>query len=90
MTVKWDMQQKHGSPPRVMKKSSSYFDGNIMTPVHFTALSMVDISYFADANHHCQRAASEQMDEESVMVFLLREKWEESAGKWSVRLGGQH
>lgn len=30
-----------------------------MTPVHFTALGMVDISYSLDAKHHCRHAASE-------------------------------
>ena len=33
-----------------------------MTPVHFTALSMVDISYFVDAKHHCSHAASKQRE----------------------------
>lgn len=46
-----------------------------MTPVHFTALSMVDISYFVDAKHHCQHAASKQMDAQWGEVFsLLRER----------------
>lgn len=49
MTVKWDMQQKHGSPPRVARKSDCHAGRNVMTPVHFTALSMVDISYSAVA-----------------------------------------
>ncbi len=91
MTVKWDMQQKHGSPPKVTRDSSSYFEWNVMTPVHFTALSMVDISYFVDAKHHCQHAASKQMDAQrsEVFFFAQRKKREESAVKSSMKLGGQ-
>lgn len=79
MTVKWDMQQKHGSPPRVMRNSGSYFDWNVMTTMHFTALSMVDISYFVDATHQWQHAAWKQRDV----------KWSEKdmGGKCSVGKG---
>lgn len=74
MTVKWDMQQKHGSPPRIVRNSSCYFGWFSMTPMHFTALSMVDISYFVDGGHHCQHAASKQMNERKEEGFLLWEK----------------
>lgn len=72
MTVKWDMQQKHGSPPRVMRGKGSDSEWSVMTPVHFTALSMVDISYSVDAKHHCRHAA------------WNRTKWEERAVKHEV------
>lgn len=45
-----------------------------MTPVHFTALSMVDISYFVDAKHHCLHAVLKQR-------FVCSEK--EMGGKCS-------
>lgn len=82
MTVKWDMQQKHGSPPKVMRKSSCYFEWNVMTPVHFTALSMVDISYFVDAKHHCQHAASKQMDVQYKEVSCSERERREGSVKW--------
>lgn len=52
-----------------------------MTPVHFTALSMVDISYFVDAKHHCQHAALKQMHAQWSEVCLCSEK--EKGGKCS-------
>lgn len=50
MTVKWDMQQKHGSPPRVMGNRGNY---GCSDPVHFTVPGTLDISYFVDAMHNC-------------------------------------
>lgn len=80
MTVKWDMQQKHGSPPRVTRKSSSYLM-KCNDPCAFTALSMVDISYFVDAKHHCQHAAWKRMDAQWSEVFYERKvQWSEAWG----------
>lgn len=50
-----------------------------MTPVHFTALSMVDTSYFVDAKHHCQHAGFKT--NECTVEWVGSEK--EMAGKCS-------
>lgn len=47
-----------------------------MTPVHFTALSMVDISYFVDAKHHCRHAALKQRERNGRCSEVKREvRW---------------
>lgn len=59
-----------------------------MTPVHFTALSMVDISYFVDAQASLP-ACSFTTNGCTAESGAQGNKWEGSAAKWSVRLGGQ-
>lgn len=43
-----------------------------MTPVHFTALSMVDRSYFVDAEHRGQHAASKQTGQGELLAQRQR------------------